>query len=330
MTLAQKVADMKQFAWEGNKSWSSGGSSGYVGPGGQTAVLDKISEYEGDGAAIPDTPTIKYMGQPNFPIDSLEFECSAFSDPQGSHTFGAMQWRVAEVSDLSSIDYTPQDRAHEIEPVWESEELTVFQDVMAVDPAGLEPGRLYRVRVRLKDNTGRWGHWSRPVEFEAGWPETMAALQGLRVTEIMYHPADLADAEFIELYNAGNTPLDLNGLAFTQGISYEFGQVIMAPGDYLILSKDQAEFDNQYGQGIPVLGEYSGSLSNKGETLVLEDVTQGLPVFEMDYKDDWYPITDGQGYSLVPVDPGESRINWSDQALWQPSQVIGGSPGHGE
>ena len=333
MTLAEKVADMKQFAWLGNKSWSSGGSSGAVGPGGQTAVLDRIAGYEGDSTAIPNTPTIQYVGTPGFPVDALAFQCSTFSDPQGSHTFGAMQWRLAEVSDLGSPDYRPQGRAFEIEPVWQSDVLTAFGSVMTVDPVGLEPGGQYRARVRMQDNTGRWGHWSEPVEFVAGWPVNNPAGASLRVTEVMYHPADLPDgdpdAEFIELYNAGETLVDLSGLAFTQGISYRFDQV-MAPGEYLVLTRDRDAFEALYGQATFLLDEYASSLSNRGESLVLEDVTQGIVVFTLTYRDDWYPVTDGSGHSLVPVDPDARRLDWSDPLLWQPSQAVGGSPGQGE
>ncbi|MCP4451336.1 MAG: hypothetical protein GY809_07735 [Planctomycetes bacterium] len=334
MTLAEKVADMKQFAWEGDKTWSSGGSSGYVGPGGQTAVLDKIAGYEGDSTATPNTPTIQYVGAPDFALDALAFQCSAFGDPQGSQTFGAMQWRVAEVSDLNRVEYDPSTRTYEIQPVWQSDVLTVFQDVVVVDPAGLEPERLYRARIRMKDNTGRWSHWSDPLEFAAGWPVKNTAARSLRVTEIMYHAADLpgqdAEAEFIELYNAGDAPIDLGGLAFTQGIAYQFGQVTMAPGEFVVLTRDRVAFESRYGHANFVLDDYSGSLSNKGEQLVLEDATQGIVIYRMDYRDDWYPITDGPGHSLVPVDPNERRLDWSDPALWWPSQAVGGSPGQGE
>ena len=30
------------------------------------------------------------------------------------------------------------------------------------------PGQTYRVRARYKDLTGRWSHWSNPVQFVAG------------------------------------------------------------------------------------------------------------------------------------------------------------------
>jgi hypothetical protein len=56
-------------------------------------------------------------------------------------------------------------RLYEITPVWESAELTHPPAETSI-PAGLaKPSHTYRVRVRMKDVTGRWSHWSAPIEF---------------------------------------------------------------------------------------------------------------------------------------------------------------------
>jgi hypothetical protein len=89
-------------------------------------------------------------------------------DPQGTKTFGAMRWRIAEVSDISSPDYDPANQKYEIQPLWESDEITPYAATVTIPSARLQEGHLYRVRVRMKDNTGRWSHWSQPVEFRAG------------------------------------------------------------------------------------------------------------------------------------------------------------------
>ncbi|MHC4676408.1 MAG: lamin tail domain-containing protein, partial [Planctomycetota bacterium] len=74
---------------------------------------------------IPDTPTVTYIGGPNFPINNLTFETSAFSDPQGGGTFAAVKWRIGEVTDNNSPTYDPsRRRKYEIEPLWESAEIT--------------------------------------------------------------------------------------------------------------------------------------------------------------------------------------------------------------
>ena len=49
-------------------------------------------------SAIPHQPTIIRIGPPEYPIDRISFRVSSFSDPQGSQTFGALKWRVAEVT----------------------------------------------------------------------------------------------------------------------------------------------------------------------------------------------------------------------------------------
>jgi hypothetical protein len=167
-SVRDKVADMELFAFIGNHTWSSGNISGYVPVGGRAAVLDEISGYEGDSTAIPSTPTLAYIGPAGHPLASLKFTASIFMDPQGTKTFGAMKWRIAEVSDVTSEDYDPANARYEIQPVWESDEIAPYAATVAIPSQGLQDGHLYRVRVRMKDNTGRWGHWSQPVEFTAG------------------------------------------------------------------------------------------------------------------------------------------------------------------
>jgi len=54
-------------------------------------------------SAIPRTPTVTATCPPTFPINSLTFETSPFSDPQGSGTFAATKWRIAEVAPGSQV-----------------------------------------------------------------------------------------------------------------------------------------------------------------------------------------------------------------------------------
>jgi hypothetical protein len=57
---------------------------------------------------------------------------------------------------------------YEIDPVWESAEITSFNSGVTIPASAVEPGAAYRVRCRMKDKTGRWSHWSDPVQFVAG------------------------------------------------------------------------------------------------------------------------------------------------------------------
>ncbi len=62
-------------------------------------------------AALPDTPDVTATCGPDFPINSLTFETSPFSDPQGNGTFASMKWRIAEVYPGSQVVPVDQDRS---------------------------------------------------------------------------------------------------------------------------------------------------------------------------------------------------------------------------
>jgi hypothetical protein len=75
---------------------------------------------------------------------------------KGKNPFAAIKWRVAQF----------QSPHYEITPAWESEDLTEATEI-TLPPEKLKPGQTYRLRVRYKDATNRWSHWSAPVEFTA-------------------------------------------------------------------------------------------------------------------------------------------------------------------
>ena len=158
-------------------------------------------------------------------MDKLKFQTGAFSDPQGNQTFAAMQWRIAEISDPTapSFDAT-QPPKYEIQTTWQSAELPEYHDEFSIPAEVVAAGHAYRVRVRMKDDTGRWSHWSAPQQFVAQPGSPTDVLNGLRVSEVHYNPgppspAELAagyldkdDFEFIELVNIGAVPIDLRSV----------------------------------------------------------------------------------------------------------------------
>ncbi|MBN1441722.1 MAG: CotH kinase family protein, partial [Planctomycetes bacterium] len=164
----------------------------------------------------------------------------------------------------------------------------------------------------------------------------------LRVTEIMYHPVttpsgsafESKEFEFIELRNIGDEALDLAGIRIGGGIAFSFpedaGATSLAPGAYAVLVKNQIAFAERYGAGqIHVAGEYSGSLGNGGDRILLEDAA-GRPILDFVYDEAWYPATDGEGYSLHIRDSLGPPESWSRADGWQASLAIHGSPGRGE
>ncbi len=154
-----------------------------------------------------------------------------------------------------------------------------------------------------------------------------ALADGLRMTEIMYAPA-AGGVEFLELKNIGNQTLNLKDVRFLDGIEYEFGNRLLHPGQFLVLTADIAAFQGIYGTSIPVVGPYIGGLKNRGEKLVL-----ALPdpyraaILRFAYQGDWYPMAGGSGHSLVIVDELLPADAWDHAEAWRVSTNIGGSPG---
>jgi len=158
------------------------------------------------------------------------------------------------------------------------------------------------------------------------------AQQGLRVSEIMYHPAGHPDAEYIELVNAGPLTLDLSGLAFIRGVEFNFsGSAVtsLAPGARALVVKNAAAFETVHGPGLAVVGEYLGSLDNAGERLHLVDAV-GETILDFDYEDDWQAATDGGGFALAIVDPQAPHGAWASKTQWQTGSSLGGSPGRSD
>ncbi len=151
--------------------------------------------------------------------------------------------------------------------------------------------------------------------------------ESLRISEIMYHPAGDPNAEFMELTNVGSETINLNLVKLTDGVQFVFGATELAPGDYLLVVRDLVAFEAEYGQGYNIAGQYAGSLANEGERIELTDAA-GQTIESFRFRDDWYDVTDGSGFSLVVEDPLASDPNaWGDKDTWRPSVAMGGSPG---
>jgi len=302
----------------------------FVSPGGWS--YNRISSIASDND-IPRTPTVTSTSPAGYPINALVFETSQFSDPQGSHTFAAMKWRIGQV-DIGK---------YEIQTVWESEEITNHRTTSVAIPASVvKPGRTYRVRCRMKDNTGRWSHWSQPVQFVTGESVSHGVAAGLRITELMYNPADPPDGsnnddyEFIELKNTGDSTIALRHVSFVDGIVFDFNDSTITqvePEQFVLVVSNTVAFESRYGQALsPIIaGEYSGRLANGGERVEFIDYWDGtIAEFEYNDSDSWPALADGQGHSLVPLVSAlvkQSDGSLSDAANWQASTNIGGSPG---
>jgi hypothetical protein len=128
------------------------------------------------------------------------------------------------------------------------------------------------------------------------------------------------DEEWIELYNKSNSAIELNGWRIRGGIDFDFPATTLHPGDYLVVAKDAAELSNKH-PGRPIIGDYSGRLNNRSESIRLVD-PKGNPADEVTYYDSgkWHPEADGGGSSLELADP---RSDNGAAGSWAPSTEAG-------
>ena len=209
-----------------------------------------------------------------------------------------------------------------------------------VSPKGGE-GRF--VQGNCKDHLSNWGETLSLTDAGGRIVDTLTFTgvpsdqqQYLRVTEIMYNPAeggsfDNEQYEFIELKNIGTASLKLDGVQFTDGISYAFEDgrnLMLAAGACIVIARNQAAFASRYGSNVNLAPSvYTGSLNNAGEKITLDDRTSST-ILEFAYSDDWFAATDGQGYSLTIKNPASSDLDsWNHAGAWRASPQKNGSPG---
>jgi hypothetical protein len=143
-------------------------------------------------------------------------------------------------------------------------------------------------------------------------------LDGLRITELMYHDPNGSNFDYIQLSNISDTTLYLDGVRFIEGIDFTFPNITLDPGQFVSVVGNITAFRSRYGPGPSVAGEYAGNLDNGGENIILQ-----LPwpceaaILRFEYDDSWYPSTDGLGDSLVIRDPYANPSTWNDAESWQ-------------
>jgi hypothetical protein len=193
------------------------------------------------------------------------------------------------------------------------------------------------------------------AQFRTGTGDTNSAprVGPIVFSEIMYHPPDWetntpAVEEFIELLNLASAPVQLydpthstNVWRLANAVSFSFpsnttiaanGLLLVVPFDPVADTASLAAFRARYGSNAPVVGPYSGSLDNAGESLELwrPDQPQSPPhpdagfvpyflVERVAYGDQlpWPIEADGLGLSLqriVATDYGNDPVNWKAES----------------
>lgn len=218
-------------------------------------------------------------------------------------------------------------------------------DTHSSDPIPItEPGWLFS---RSYNPTS--GEWS-ALNTAFFTPDTIAAAaNNLVISEFNYHPAEPTtpaeiavstnrdDYEFLELMNVSTQSIDLTGVRFTEGITFDFAENTIVPsGGRLVLVKNLAAFNARY-PGLSgsiqiatdVLGEtsYGGRLSNGGELLTLKDAEDNdIHNFVYDDALPW-PLADGSNFTLVLKSPAQPVPDHGIAANWVSSNASNGAPG---
>jgi len=198
----------------------------------------------------------------------------------------------------------------------------------------------------INARTRAGSEWSAPAQAYFLVDTTPANATNLVISELHYRPEDASpaeeaagftdrdDFEFLELMNSGSQTLDLTGVRFTNGITFDFTTAVpraLEPGERLLIVNNLAAFELRYGTGFSPLiaGEYSGNLSNDGELITLVDASDNvIHAFTYNDQSPWPEGADGDGFSLVLIDPAQTPV--PDHALpesWRASVASGGSPG---
>jgi hypothetical protein len=146
------------------------------------------------------------------------------------------------------------------------------------------------------------------------------------LNELHYHPPDAqADAEFIEIHNAGTSSADMSGWTISDGLDAALPPgTMLDPGEFLVLALDPSILLAETGYA-GALAWSSGRLSNGGERLALADAS-GNELDVVDFADGgtWPSAPDGDGPSLELIHP---RLPNQFGQSWAGSLAAHGTPG---
>ncbi|MCZ6793634.1 MAG: lamin tail domain-containing protein [Planctomycetota bacterium] len=238
--------------------------------------------------------------------------------PAGT-TISPREWRVLTAVDLG-LDFTPMAAGPESPArtfVALSEPAEDGTPLRVIDAVSFEPEVEEMAEARIPDGGSTWSARAVPT---SGSANRVDVPDSIVINEIMYHPIDLnPDAEFLELYNRGDAPVDLSGWRLTSGVNFEFPQgTVMAPDSYLVVARSPSTIREVHGLAAgAVLGpnpadedavDRFGRLRDDGERVILRDVAGNI-ADAIRYHDggQWPTWADGGGSSLELIDPFQNN-----------------------
>ncbi|MCZ2100408.1 MAG: lamin tail domain-containing protein, partial [Chitinophagales bacterium] len=160
----------------------------------------------------------------------------------------------------------------------------------------------------------------------------------LKITEISYNPPESGtdSLEYIELYNAGSTALDLENYSFSKGVVMTFPAVTIQAGGYLVVAVNAEAMDRNF--NVTAIQWTKDALSNSGETISIVD-PNGNEVISVTYQKTapWPTFadgTDGGGRSIelcnIDADPNDGsnwKVSENDYGFQINGRQVYGTPG---
>lgn len=145
------------------------------------------------------------------------------------------------------------------------------------------------------------------------------------LNEIMYHPAEESQAEWIELANVMAVDVDISKWRLTAGVEYTFPEgTIIRAGGFMVVASDTSKLVST-NPAVPVLGPFQGKLDNNGERIELRNNSNRL-MNQVRYGDNepWPLAPDGSGVSLAKR---AADLASDAPESWASSGVLSGTPG---
>ena len=233
---------------------------------------------------------------------------------------------------------------------------TLYYTIDGSDPRDPTTGRLAATAIQYQEpftvdqnvivqaRTRSSSRWS-----AKGFETYIVQTPKVTISELNYNPADSTalesaagfgdndDFEFFELVNFGSDPVDVGGWRVEGGIEVTLDDAVIAPGERVVVVRNTDAFQTRYGDQPVIVGQYGDptnealdfKLRNSGERLALVGNLQEI-IVDFTYSDDWFSLTDGDGFSLVRREPIDAADDLNTLAAWRPSELHLGSPGQAE
>jgi len=332
-------------------SWSAstfiGGTPGGPDGGGNPLARLVINELLANSDAPPGTDWIELYNPGPIAVDlnnvylsDGRFQLLQYKIPSGIVLQPGQFWAVRENPDPNIPD--PNKLPFALS--WSGE--TIFLTAATNDPVPRPLRVLDAVRFGVMPSNITFGRFPDGLDYfnllssaTYNGANAKPLINDIVINEIMYHhPTNEDQNEYVELYNKGAGTVSLNGWAFTDGIEYQFGNISMAPGSYLVVAKDPNILKTVYNNlvvGSNLVGPYTGNLADHSERIRLSypyedpethDVNM-VTADEVTYYDGgrWPKWADGQGASMELRDPRSNNntpdawadSNESSKATWQ-------------